>query len=441
MLKLAQEYRGKSYTQAYARIAQTVRVSVSHAEGLSFESRCVHPKTMSLLKVLLIFTILSIIPGQIIRIPITQNANVTISDTSVFLFVFLFIIHSLAVKKSIKVNTKITSFFIIFSLIAASSNIFALQNFSLKEVVSSSMFLIRFIFYFLLLVAVSNIISKKQAQNWLNVILASCSIFILFGFLQLIFVPDFTILTQYGWDPHQRRLASTFLDPNFAGGLLAIAISIAIPLYFKTKNKFYVLFSFASFIALLLTFSRSSYLAIIASVLTLGFLRSKRLLVAFLIVSALSFVALPGVRTRTIGAIKVDETSQARIESWQKGLEIFKDNYILGVGFNTYRFAQSNYGFFTLDNPQGGHSGSGTDSSLLLVAVTTGIVGLFAFIAVYASVFFTAIKNAKKNTISLAVVSTFFAIFVHSQFVNSLFFPQIMLIYWILFGLLYTHDS
>ena len=267
------------------------------------------------------------------------------------------------------------------------------------------------------------------------------AVFILLGFLQLFIFPDLSFLTIYGWDPHQRRIASTLLDPNFSGWIFTFLFSTSTALYLYKRQSRYLVFSLITFLAIVLTFSRSTYLATITAVLIMGILKSPKLLLASLIVFTLTFFSISQVRSRVVGAFEVDETAQARLQSWQNALTIFKNNLVFGVGFNTYRFAQEKYGLFREDNPLGGHSGAGSDSSILLVAATTGLVGLAAYIFLLASIFKILKNKIRTSYLHLAVFASFCAILVHSQFVNSLFFPQIMLFLWISLGLVAVYDS
>lgn len=396
---------------------------------------------MQLVKLLLILTITSIIPGQLIRISPVPTAAITVSDIATMLLVATFTIHSLAVKKSLKLSQRLFVPLAIFIFFALASTVFATQNFRLSEITISLLFMVRFILYCTIFIVTANTVSKSDVTKWLNLFLAICTLYAFIGFLQVVFFPDLTSLAVYGWDPHQARIVSTFLDPNFSGGLLTIAFSISISLFLNTKKNVYLIISSVAFTALILTFSRSSYLALLTAILVIGVLKSPKILAVFLLASIISFILVSQVRNRVIGALTFDETSQARIDSWQKALTIFRDNAVFGVGFNTYRFAQADYGFFSSEQPEGGHSGAGTDSSILLVAVTTGIVGLAAYFALLINILKTFAKKSKKSALALGGTAAFLALIVHSQFVNSLFFPQIMLSLFFLLGLAQSYDN
>lgn len=398
-------------------------------------------KIMDFVKLLLVITLASIIPGQLVRIPIGTSAAITVSDLSVLTLIVVFFVYSLAIKKTLKFENQIFLPLLIFTLIAVSSTILAGGNFTISEIIIALLFQIRFLLYFLISQVIFNVVKKAQIAKWLKLILAVSSVFALIGFAQLLFFSDLSFLTSYGWDPHQKRIVSTFLDPNFAGGLLIISFALAISSYVYNRGNLYLILSLAIFVSIILTFSRSTYLATLVVILTIGFLKSPKILAGFLTIFIFSFLIIPQVRERIAGAWSVDETSKARIESWRRAVIITKDHPFFGVGFNTYRAAQRQYGFFSPDLPEGGHSGAGSDSSVLLVLVTTGVFGLLAYLSILAAILKKFSANAKSNPLGLGGTASFLGLLVHSQFVNSLFFPQIMILFWFIVGLNLADDT
>ena len=397
---------------------------------------------MEIIKFLLVGGVLSLLIGQTIRLPLSAAAGaITITDILVFFAGIVFLFYNLTIKKSIKLPGEIWSQVLLFSLAALSSTILASKNFSFVQLGISSLFLVRFLLYFFLAIIFYNIVKKSEVRNWINLMLSVGLIFAILGFVQLIIFPDFSFLVPFGWDPHQLRLASTLLDPNFSGAIFSILISISLSLLLTTKRKIYFFIFVIYLMVLILTFSRSSYLAMIVVILTIGLLRSPRALVATSLFLITVFSVLPQARSRIIGAFTLDETSRSRLESWSQALNIFKDNPVFGVGFNTYRFTQAKYGFFTTDEPLGGHSGAGTDSSILLVAATTGIFGLIFYLYLIFSIIKVFARSAKSSYLHLASLASFLGLLVHSQFVNSLFFPQVMFLIWILVGLNLKNDT
>lgn len=392
---------------------------------------------MEALKLLLAATIASVIPGQLVRIPLFgPSGSFTISDIFVLILAFTFLLYFFFSKKQIVLPKKLTIPVSIFSLIALSSTVLALNQFSPEEIFVSSLFLFRFLLYFSIVVISLNIVKREKNECWLNIFFAAGTVLLVLGFLQLFFVPNLLFLTPYGWDPHESRIVSSFLDPNFAGIVFVFLAAFSLSKYLYRRNLAMLLIFLSSSAAILLTFSRSSYLAFLAVLVIIGALKSVKVTSLVILILFLSFLLVPQARGRILGAITLDETAKARLESWQNAIRVFRNNFLIGVGFNTYRYSQASLGFFENDQNLGGHSGSGSDSSLLLVAATTGVFGLGAFIWILISVWQVIAKSAKRDFIVLGGLASFVALLVHSQFVNSLFFPQVILLFWFFVGLI-----
>lgn len=405
---------------------------------------------MQTLKILLIAAIFSLIPSQLLRIPFfLEYGAVNLTDIFVVLINVAFLILVLTTKKPLKLSRSVIPALLIFSLWVICANIFSLTIFSPQQTLSSSLFLVRLIAYFFISQVILNIVKKEELKNWINLIIFTGVIFMALGFLQLVAYPDLTPLVPYGWDPHQRRIVSTILDPNFAGFIFTsiFALSTSILLFAKSQIEserkirlYYLLVSIFALIAVVLTFSRSSYLALLTVIAVIGLIKSPKILLVTGIFLAASFLLIGQVRNRVIGAFTIDDTAQARIISWKNAGSILARQPVFGVGFNNYRFAQEKYQLFDSPGQIELHSASGSDSSILLVAATTGIVGLTLFLGFILTLILAFVKNARSNPIKLASLSIFLALIVHSQFVNSFFFPQIAILVWTIFGLSQVND-
>lgn len=394
---------------------------------------------MSSLRLLLIILLFSIIPGQLVRVGVTSGA-ITVSDIASLALNVSFFSYYFWTRRQINTPTGIFVPALLFTLSATASTILALNYFSVQEVASSALFLIRLLSYFLTVIVVINIVPKKDIEKWIKITLLVGVIFALIGLVQFATFHDLSSLSPLGWDPHIFRLVSTTLDPNYSGFILTVFSSLAVAAYIFKKNKLYLLAAALFTTAVVLTFSRSSYLAYLTVMLTLGVVKSPKVFLITIVAFLVAFMAIPKLRSRVIGAFAVDDTATARILSWQKAITIFKDYPAFGIGFNTYRFAQNKYGF-TPSEDLGGHSGSGVDSSFLLVATTTGIFGFTFFLVWISSILLVLQKNIKKNYLQLAVFASFIALLVHTQFVNSFMFPQTILLIWFLIGVSYVSNN
>jgi O-antigen ligase len=281
----------------------------------------------------------------------------------------------------------------------------------------------------------------------------------LLGFLQLVYFPNFLELGMYlqGWDPHIGRLLSTWLDPNFIGGYLAfiLGITISLGLYYRhhKNNKMFVVMGIISvlgLIALYMTFSRSGYLALVATLAVLAFFKSRKLLVAILLIMILAFSLSPRVQERTGEAwnsgksllglnsqYALDPTAELRVWSWSFAREIIADHPIIGVGYGRYAYEVSSRGHGLMSD----HSIGGSDSSLLTIWAQTGIVGLLSALLIGIAALFTSLKriigkNNYRSYFDAGILSSFCGVMIHSLFVNSLLYPLMMVYLWVGLGIM-----
>ncbi|MEY3470835.1 MAG: hypothetical protein RLZZ223_185 [Candidatus Parcubacteria bacterium] len=272
-------------------------------------------------------------------------------------------------------------------------------------------------------------------QVWYMVFVSSVILSIL-GFLQLILFPDFSFMAQYGWDPHQGRLLSTWYDPNFLGGFLGLAgvVILSRVLVFLRENKFWnnkniILLSswiiglVIVFGALMLTYSRSALLAFLIGVTIVTILVSRKTFVIVMIILSIVVMSNPRLQARIQGAIQIDVTASLRIQSWRETLDDIDRNPIWGVGYNTIKYQTI--------VPSELNSASGRDSSLLTLWLTGGIIGLGLFILIIVNSILRAKKKLSRSGLErvwgVSIIAGWSLILVHSMFVNSIFFPHILI--------------
>lgn len=355
---------------------------------------------------------LSILIGQLIKIPLGVG-GISILDLAVLLLTIWGLIN---LKFRL---TKPPSFLktgLVFTFIALTSSILSPLQLDINERIISFMYLVRFLSYLLLgWIITSNGFKDLLSQKFFII---SGVLLSIIGIFQILIYPDLGFLQQSGWDPHFYRAVSTFLDPNFLGAFLVISLL----LIFQNRAmalKWYIFSCILIFLALLLTFSRSSYLMFFISTLTLGILqKSKKIILTSIVLSAMLLGGFH-IYTLTVSEPRnIDRTKSAtfRINTWQQGLTIFQQSPILGVGYNNYRYALKEYNLAG-DDFLSSHGSTSNDSSLLFVLATTGVVGLLSFLTFLYFI-------AKNNEITSALI---LGVFTHSIFNNSLFYPPILL--------------
>jgi hypothetical protein len=380
---------------------------------------------------------LSLSLGALTKITIIPPVNIYLFDLISTLIIILSIKKVLKVVKKLNIFTLLFALFSIISLIGLSINTRGVFEFS-----SSITYLIRLGVYLLLIIPIISL--KQDSKNKLKkIMLVSVFIFILFGYLQYFYYPDLRNLYYLGWDEHLYRLFSTFLDPNFTGVFIALIILFYSGLFFQLFKKSglvikALLVSGYLFIvpSLFLTYSRSSLITGIFSMLLLLFINGKKKIVVY---SVIIFLVLLVLLPRNLGGEGVNllrtSTITARAVEYNNSFKIFLDNPVFGIGFNSLRFASARYGFVDSSLVLASHSSAGVPNSFLVILATTGIVGFIIFILFILNTLKYA-WNIESKIDSSVLTAMFAAVLLDSLFENALLFSPIILFLVLSFGVL-----
>lgn len=384
------------------------------------------------LKFLLLATIISVIFGPLAAIPLAvPGLNFYLTDLLVGISALFLLIYLLKRKKKLT-TTPVLIQLGIFLLVAIMSIIISPVDLDIYERVVSVLYLVRYIAYFTIYLTAGALLEKKVITGdfVFKLSLAIGLVLILGGWIQYFWYPDLRNLSYLGWDPHYKRIFSSFLDPNYLG-LIYVFIFIIL-IHIKVKKIARWIACALVILSLAFTYSRSSYLAFISAISFYGFKSknsSKYFSLAFVFL-ILAIVYLPrpggeGVRLERLFSVT------ERINNWKNALTISFNNPILGVGFNTLRYAQKKYDFLPHDWLTS-HSAAGVDNSFLFVLATTGIVGLIAFVLLLLKLYQASTVFGKAILLSSTI---------HSLFLNSLFYPWIMVFMWTLLAVDHFHQG
>lgn len=395
---------------------------------------------MNLIKFLLYAAVFSTVFGELGRYPFgASSVAVNILDILVFLTNLFFAIWFANTKQKLFLPPGY-KWLVGFWGVGLASLVWSLTNFPITEVFKGSLYLIRFILYSNIYLISFNLIKSKvmDIEGLIKAQVDTATLFCLLGFAQLIIFPDFDFLLDYGYDPHKGRLTSTFLDPNFAGLYMTFNLGLSFWYYLKSKNITYGIISGLLFLGVILTYSRSAYLMLGSLIIGLVVLNIKKLGWKYLSLVTISCIILlfslinifPRFKDRIEGGFRVDDSAIERLESWRDGWQIFAGHPILGVGFNNLRIAQQEHDLVKTYSVDGGRSGAGVDSSLLVILSTTGIVGIIVYLRFWYKLMIFKSTNYYKP-LSLVLV---LALLLGSQFVNGLLFTPIMVYYFSLLG-------
>lgn len=436
---------------------------------------------MNLILFLFIAAFFTLSLGEFGQFPFgNTDFSVSIFDILLTLGLTASLIWNIAIKKNLKTPPNFI-YIIIFWAVAILSLFLSLD-------LSGWLYLVRFIIYSSSFYLVFHLVRSKilGLHEFLILLKITCLVLAVLGFVQLILYPDLQILTSFGYDPHKYRLFSTFLDPNLLGTFLNFGFIITvyelvskkfIPGFFK-ENKWNILTAGILGTAIILTFSRSAYLMLAISLILILAIKNLKILGGFVVLLIILYFIFPSFNDRIDGAINIDASANERFSSWDKGLIIFQENPILGVGFNNIRNYSRNLDLIKLYSPDGGNSGSGVDSSLIFILATTGIIGFLTYSlflvrilsdlltsTTYNTKFFYGLQFQpvkllqqiyklpglrkwykedigqrdiiKENFLSLPLLSISLGLIANSFFINSLFFPPIMFVWFSLLGVFY----
>ncbi len=397
--------------------------------------------------VILLITLLPF--GNILRFDLNNSISVLGIDIVASMLFMCSLTRFFAVKQSTRklLNKSITvAPFLVIALISAGIHIF---DYPIQAFSTGLLYFFRLILY----LNVGYIILQKpsaELRTILKYVFISLIAFACFGLIQYILFPDLRSLYYQGWDEHLYRIYGTLFDPNFSGALFVFGFILSCGFYLENKQRnsnqhnkpvHYAIFSGLCFTALMLTYSRSSYLMFGVSVILLSiFVRNAK----FLFITSLFFIiglillpkSLPGEGVNLARTVSVN----SRLVAYQQATEIFLKHPVFGVGFNMYRYAQHQAGFLKENgNAQSwltNHSGAGVPNSYLFILATTGLIGFLAFLYMVGRSAYIMFRDAKKkNSVMIySVLSIYGGLFIHALFENSLFYPYII-IYFVLISI------
>lgn len=288
---------------------------------------------------------------------------------------------------------------------------------------------------------------KKIFDFIINCYIVVCII----GFVQLIFFPKaydfYEIFYNLGVyfpnaDPHVGRLISTYFDPNYLAACLLIPTIITLIYWDKYNEKKYFIKFLIISLTIVLTVSRSGLLGYVITVFlfTLSGLKleqgklkyNKKTIILFLSIMIMFVISLKSGNVRVVNRITnsvSDKSTYYRFDNWEYSMDIIKDNSLIGVGYNLI----GTYSDVNLDIKRGESVKYGSDSSLLLIMMTTGIIGFIYFAIITLKYIIKNIRLRKKNIVYLISPIILISALICCNFNNVLFytlwmFPVLLII-------------
>ena len=241
-------------------------------------------------------------------------------------------------------------------------------------------------------------------------------------------------------------------NPNFLGSLIVTIISIFICKFLMDKKISWknLLLLILLFITLINAQSSGPYLAfIIVFIFIVVFLKIKKnlhvknlivLIITLLVVYASVFYVNKNVIKSTrceVCDVKktVDSGGTGRIKLWQNTLEIVKDNFVFGVGFDNFQLVyKPNYTMYT---PTGQLKKiikikDNAHNVYLHTLTVNGIVGLIPYLLVCLLTFISGLKSKSKTVFMLLCGFVAYSV----QAFANISVIQIAPIYFVIIGLI-----
>lgn len=344
-------------------------------------------------------TIIAFFFGQLLRVDI-KGISFPLID------VFIAVIFCLNIFQKIKTNefkvkNKYLLYFLIFAWLSFIFNFFRYHF----DVIKPILYLFRLTFLLSFFIFPPKI--DKKIKRFFYLIIFSN---VIFGLVQYFFWPDFTNFKYLNWDPHLYRLISTFFDPTFTA---LIYLFLIIVVFLNKKIPFRKTILVISYLAMALTYSRSSYISFFIAFSFIAY--QKKNFKIFIFSSLLIFSTIFLLPRFEGEGTKLERTSSvsAKIENYKEGFDLFLKSPIIGHGYNNLLYIRQ------IDNPNS-HANSGFDGSLMTILTTCGIIGIILFILGIKNIFVQSGLTTKTILISVLI---------HSLFANSLLYPWILIFF------------
>ena len=354
------------------------------------------------MRYLLILLLFATVVAELYRVPFLSWSGISLVDIIAPLIVFIWLIRSFLLWKKIDIYAWFPALmiFLSFSFLSLLYNISDLQLW-LWQSMESFFYLVRYFSLSFLILIVYNFNIKDRIFIFNSTLITSFLLFVWWLF-QLKYYWDFFSMNMQDiwWDPHIWRMLSSWFDPNYLWWLFAFIISLASGTafdLFKNKQKWpykYLLIWLivCLLVWIVLTYSRSALLALWISVFIWWLFLSRKLLLISICLFIVTISFVPRMQDRFMSGVEsakalfvedakaLDPTAKLRIKSWQVWMEIYKENPIIWIWFNTLKFEQKKKWALLTDS----HWSSWVDSSIIsIMAMTWSVWLVFYLIFLY----------------------------------------------------------
>jgi O-antigen ligase len=241
--------------------------------------------------------------------------------------------------------------------------------------------------------AVNGIRDEKERDFLVLLLTVAGCVAALYGIYQGLLTPVTTATRVEG----TMSIYMTFAGILMLSGLVALGRL----LLRKPREHWLGVAVFLIIVCLLLTLTRQAWLGFLTGLVFLVFVWKTRLLWGIPVLLVLALLFSPaGVKERMHSMVDLsDWTYQSRLALWQGGWQVFKDYPLTGCGFRCMDLVHTQY-----PDPTGYIAKyRGMHNNLVQLAVDTGLLGLTAWISIWACYFlalFRRTRDPAKNSTS-----------------------------------------
>lgn len=228
------------------------------------------------------------------------------------------------------------------------------------------------------------------------------------------------------------------------GGLKMIVSLLILPFIldksFSRRLRYALVALFVPiFVALILTQTRSSWLGFLCGAVVIGIIKNRSFVFAIIgFVVLFIFFAPSTLQHRALSVVDPhDPSNNLRIRMWETGWRIFCDHPIVGIGDTDIKQTYIQY-TTPIDINEGGH----LHNNFVMLAVTLGIIGFSAVVAIFVrvilyefSVFRKVFAHPPARSIILGSIAVFIGFQVNGLFEWNFGDQEIAALFWFTIGL------
>lgn len=278
---------------------------------------------------------------------------------------------------------------------------------------------------------------RKVVKNGMFVFLFGALIAVSSGLSQYFFGNEFlrnkgaTVMNN-GW----HAMTASFAHYNSFGAYLVVVLALTGALLlagncYSLKTFTLLIFSMFSTAAIMLTFSRGSWIALFISFILMLITVRKNfvwLIPIFFMIVAIGL--LPEIRERLYSTFKAGGDTD-RLRYWSVTLKMIKVHPFFGIGIGTF---MANFPKYNLREVFVSYA----HNCYLQIWAETGIFSLISFIAFVVSVVYVGIKGffVSKDFLLLGLVFGAVGLLIHSFLDTDLYSLQLSFLFWIWVGLI-----